>query len=36
VENLLNDSDFTQAKIASLANVSLAFIRRVKKEQRSK
>jgi hypothetical protein len=36
VENLLKDSDFTQAKIASLANVSLAFVKKVKKEQRSK
>jgi hypothetical protein len=31
VENLLKESDFTQAKIASLANVSLAFVRKVKK-----
>lgn len=31
VQNLLKDSDFTQAKIASLANVSLAFVRKVKK-----
>jgi hypothetical protein len=39
VENLLKDSDFTEAKIASLANVpanvpanvSLSFVRKVKK-----
>jgi hypothetical protein len=31
VQNLLKGSDFTQAKIASLANVSLAFVRKVKK-----
>jgi hypothetical protein len=31
VENLLKDSDFTQAKIASLANVTLGFVRKVKK-----
>ena len=31
VQNLLKDSDFTQAKIASLANVSLSFVRKVKK-----
>jgi hypothetical protein len=31
VENLLKNSDFSQTKIASLANVSLAFVRKVKK-----
>jgi hypothetical protein len=31
VENLLKDSDFTQAKIASLANVSLVFVHKIKK-----
>jgi len=36
VENLLKDGLYTQDKIASLANVSLAFVKKVKKEQRSK
>jgi hypothetical protein len=36
VENLLKDGLYTQEKIASLADVSLAFVKKVKKEQRSK
>jgi len=32
----LRDGLFTQEKIASMANVSLAFVRRIKKEKRSK
>jgi predicted XRE-type DNA-binding protein len=36
VENLLKQSDFSQAKIASLANVSLSFVKKVKKGLSSK
>ena len=36
VENLLKESDFPQAKIASLANVSLSFVKKVKKGLSSK
>jgi len=36
VENLLRDGLYTQVKIASLANVTLAFVKKVKKGQGSK
>jgi predicted transposase YdaD len=36
VENLLKDGLYTQDKIASSANVSLAFVRKVKKDRRTK
>jgi hypothetical protein len=36
VENLLNNSNFSLQKIASLANVSIDFVKKVKKEISSK